>query len=135
MCKVANERTYGWRSMKFFCEKRIRSDVLRSRTFTTVLLCCLCSAHLNCTLRVRLSRSAWPDEYCSMTSFTSYGLSASRNRLRARKYLSCVECSQQWQTDNIALNCDARRSAGMRPKIALDSTGTLAVYTLNQNTT
>lgn len=41
-----------------------------------------------CVYLTRFNRSAWPDEYCSMTSLTSYGLSASRNFFRAEKYLS-----------------------------------------------
>lgn len=45
-------------------------------------------AHLNCKFLVLVSRSAWPAVYCSITSFTSYGLSASRNFLRAEKYCS-----------------------------------------------
>lgn len=45
-------------------------------------------AHLNCKFLTLVSRSACPTVYCSITSFTSYGLSASRNFLRAEKYCS-----------------------------------------------
>lgn len=39
------------------------------------------------TFFVRASRSTWPALYCSITSLTSYGLSASLNFLLATKYL------------------------------------------------
>lgn len=71
------------------------------------------SPHLYWRFLVRFSRSACPEEYCSITSFTSYGFNASLNLLRATKYLSYTEIKQilianiartlLWQIENILL--------------------------------
>ena len=43
-------------------------------------------SHLCCRFLTRARRSTWPAEYCSITSFTSYGFKASRNFRFATKY-------------------------------------------------
>lgn len=43
--------------------------------------------HRVCRLLIRPSMSRWPAEYCSMTSFTSYGRSVSLNFLLATRNL------------------------------------------------
>lgn len=45
-------------------------------------------SYLNCKFFTLFKRSACPDEYCSITSLTSYGFKASLNFRRATKYLS-----------------------------------------------
>lgn len=72
---------------------RTRVEQNRSRVLCAVPLAIIrySVSHLYCRFLVRFSRSACPEEYCSITSFTSYGFKASLNLLRATKYLSYTE--------------------------------------------
>lgn len=70
-------------------EKEIEDD--KSSGKLTAVCRYYARSHLNCKFLTRFSKSACPDEYCSITSFTSYGFKASRNFFRAEKYLSFKE--------------------------------------------
>lgn len=51
--------------------------------------------YLPCSVLTRDRRSTCPAEYCSITSFTSYGFSASLNLRRAVKYLIYAQEGRQ----------------------------------------
>lgn len=51
--------------------------------------------YLPCSVLTLDRRSTWPAEYCSITSFTSYGFSASLNLRRAVKYLIYAQEGRQ----------------------------------------
>lgn len=90
----------SFREWKFFWRKTIyfvccvckgnRWATVPTIMFTVQLRMRLCIEVIEWIHLTRFNKSAWPEEYCSMTSFTSYGFNASRNFLRAKKYLSCI---------------------------------------------